>query len=333
MRKIRFALIGAGFMGRFHGRTLASTIGAQLAYVVDVDQRAAWEVAAWSEGCQVVPDLASALTPDTDAVVIVTPAQTHADLIEQSARAGKAVFCEKPIATTLADAERIRTVLRETGVPFQIGFQRRFDPGVARLRALIAEGTLGRVEVVRSVTADPIGPDYAGMQRAAGIFHDTLSHDMDMALAFGGLVTDVMTRGAANLDPRFAHLGKPDTTIISLQFENGALGIVENRLQTTFGYETVLEVSGSQGKGVVRDDDADDLAVFRADRAERAYVPWFLERFATAYRDEIEAFVRSLQADDAPAPGVEEGIEVLRLCLAAERSFLEGRSIDPRELA
>jgi len=332
VNKVRFALIGAGFMGKFHGRTLASTVGAHLSVVVDVDETAAREVASWSDGCQVTSDVTTALAMDVDAVVIVTPAQTHAAVIERAARAGKAVFCEKPIATTLEDAARIREVLEETGVPFQIGFQRRFDPGVARLRTLFEEGELGRIEVVRSVTCDPYGPDYEGMQRAAGIFHDTLSHDMDMALAFGGPIAEVMTRGAAHLDPRFAELGKPDTTVISIQFESGALGVIENRLQSTFGYETVLEVSGSKGKGVVRDDQLDDLTLHRADRSERAFVPWFLERYAHAYREEIAAFVTALQAGERPELGAEQGVDVLRACLAAERSYREGGAVALRDV-
>jgi len=332
MKDVRFALFGAGFMGRFHGHTLASTIGARLAVVVDVNETAAREVASWSDGCEVSDDVAHALAMDVDAVVIVTPAETHTALIEQAARAGKAVFCEKPIATTLEDAARIRTVLEETGVPFQMGFQRRFEPGVARLRTLVEEGELGRIEVVRSVTCDPTGPGYEDMRRNAGIFHDTLSHDMDMALAFGGPISEVMTRGAANLDPRFVELGKPDTTVISIQFERGALGVIENRLQTGFGYETVLEVSGSKGKGVVRDDDVDGLTVFREERTERAYVPWFLERFGEAYRLELAAFVDDLRAGVRPALGAEQGIDVLRACIAAERSYLEGRPIRLQDL-
>jgi len=332
MKDIRFALLGAGFMGKFHGHTLASTIGAHLSVVVDVNQEAAREVAAWSAGCEVTDDVTKALAMDIDAVVIVTPAETHTTLIEQAARAGKAVFCEKPLATTMADAERIRTVLAETGVSFQIGFQRRFEPGVARLLTLVENGELGGIEVVRSVTCDPMGPDFEGMKRAAGIFHDTLSHDMDMAIAFGGPIAEVHTRGAANIDPRFAELGKPDTTLMSLQFESGAIGVIENRLQTTFGYETVLEVSGSAGKGVVRNDDLDDLTLLREKRTERAYIPWFLERYEHAYRLEIAAFVDALHAGEQPRLGSEQGIAVLQACLAAERSYREGRPVALRDI-
>jgi len=329
---IRFALIGAGLMGRFHGRTLASLVGGRLALVVDAELAAAEAVAAWSPGARASRDVTEAYGDDIDAVVVVTPAQTHAAIIEAAARAGKAVFCEKPLATTWDDVARVRATLRETGTPFQIGFQRRYDPGVARLLRLLAEGGLGRVETVRSVTADPYGPDYEGMQRAAGIFHDTLSHDVDLALAVGGPIDEVFTRGAAVLDPRFAELGKPDTTVISLSFASGAIGVIENRLRSGYGYETSLEVGGSLGKGRVRDDALDALTLFREDRTERAHVPWFLERFATAYRAELEAFVDALQAGRAPAPGVDQGVAVLRVCAAAERSYLENRPVRLEEI-
>jgi myo-inositol 2-dehydrogenase / D-chiro-inositol 1-dehydrogenase len=329
---IRFALIGAGSMGRFHGRTLASLVGGRLAVVVDDDLAAAEAVAAWAPGARATRDLAVALGDDVDAVVVVTPAQTHAAIVEAAALADKAIFCEKPLATSLGDVDRVRSTLRGRGVPFQIGFQRRFDPGVARLLGLLADGELGRVETVRSVTADPFGPDLEGMRRAAGIFHDTLSHDADLALAVGGPVEEVFTRGAAMLDPRFADLGKPDTTVISLRFASGAIGVIENRLRTGYGYETVLEVGGSLGKAVVRDDALDALTLFRAERAERAHVPWFLERFAAAYRAELEAFVDALRAGRAPDPGVEQGVAVMRLCAAAERSYREGRPVRVEEV-
>ncbi len=333
VQEIRFALVGAGLMGRFHGRTLASIVGGRLVVVVDADLAAAEAVAAWSPGARATADVAAAYGDDVDAVVVVTPAQTHAPIIEAAARAGKAVFCEKPLATTWDDALRVRATLRATGTPFQIGFQRRYDPGVARLVRLLAEGELGIVETLRSVTADPMGPDVEGMRRAAGIFHDTLAHDADLALAIGGAVEDVFARGASLFDPRFAELGKPDTTLLSLRFASGALGVIENRLRTGYGYETVLEVGGSLAKGAVRDDALDGLTLFRSNRFERDHVPWFLERFATAYRAEVEAFVAALVEDRPPDPGVDQGVAVMRLCLAAERSFAEARLVRLDEFA
>ena len=327
MQPIRFALVGAGLMGRFHGRTLASIVGGRLVVVVDADLAAAAAVARWAPGARATVDVEAAYGDDVDAVVVATPAQTHAPIIEAAARAGKAVFCEKPLATTWADALRVRATLTETGTTFQIGFQRRYDPGVARLLRLLADGELGSVETLRSVTADPMGPDVEGMRRAAGIFHDTLAHDADLALAVGGRVDDVFARGASLFDPRFAELGKPDTTLLSLRFASGALGVIENRLRTGFGYETVLEVGGSLGKGVVRDDAVDGLTLFRANRLERDHVPWFLERFATAYRAELEAFIAALVEGRAADPGVDQGVAVMRLCLAAERSYAEARLV------
>ena len=333
MQRIRFALVGAGLMGRFHGRTLASIVGGQLVVVVDADLAAAEAVAAWSPGARATVDLNAAYGDDVDAVVVVTPAQTHAPIIEAAARAGKAVFCEKPLATTWADALRVRAALRATGTPFQIGFQRRYDPGIARLLRLLAAGELGAVETVRSVTADPMGPDLEGMRRAAGIFHDTLAHDADLALAVGGPVVEVFARGASLFDPGFEALGKPDTTLLSLRFASGALGTIENRLRTGYGYETVLEVGGSLAKGAVRDDALDGLTLFRGDRVERHHVPWFLERFATAYRAELEAFVAALLEGRAPEPDVDQGVAVMQLCLAAERSYAEDRRVRLEEFA
>ena len=332
MQQIRFALLGAGFMGAFHGRTLASVVGGELAVVVDDRLEVAQQVAAFAPGARATRDVDEAFGDDVDAVVIVTPAQSHASLIARAARAGKAIFCEKPLATDLAEAEAALDLVTDAGVPLQMGFQRRYDPGIARLLAGLDDGTFGTVETFRSITCDPYGPDFEGMKAAAGIFHDTLSHDADLALRVAGPVEEVFTRGSCVLDPRFAELGKPDTTVVSLRFASGAIGTIENRLRSGYGYETVLEVGGSAAKGAVRDDRLDGLTVYRKDRTEIAYVPWFLERFAHAYRAELEAFVASLHAGTAPDPGADQGLAVMRLCLACERSYLEGRPVRVDEI-
>ena len=329
-RDVHVALLGAGLMGAFHARTLASTAGVVLRRVVDADAALAARVAAVS-GAIAGTDAAEALDDESiDAVVIATPAATHGALIERSAAAGKAVFCEKPLGVGFEEAERVARSVAAAGVPFQIGFQRRFDPGIARLMSTLREGGLGRVETFRSMTADPSGPTYEAMERSAGIFHDTLSHDMDLALAIGGAIDEVTTLGAAMTDARFEAIGKPDTTLITLRFASGALGVIENRLRTGYGYETVLEVGGSTGKAVVRADELDRLTLYRDGRIERAHVPWFLERFADAYRGELGAFFVALRAKVATEPGIAQGLRVLAACEAAERSYHERRPCRPR---
>ena len=332
MKQFEVALLGAGLMGRFHGNTLVGMAGVHLAVVVDADVGRAAEVAARAPGTLATDDAGVAFDGAIDAVVIATPAATHAELITRAAESGQAVFCEKPLGLSLAEAEGAGLALEARGGAFQLGFQRRYDPGVARLLRLVTEGRLGAVETFRSMTADPQGPDLEGMRQAAGIFHDTLSHDADLALALGGPVEEVFTRGAALTNERFAELGKPDTTVISLSFASGALGVIENRLRTGFGYETVLEVGGSLAKGIVRDDALDALTLMREGRSERSYVPWFLERFERAYRAELEVFFDCLRDGRRPEPGFEQGRAALRLCLAAERSYREGRPIGTSDL-
>lgn len=327
------ALIGAGLMGAFHARTLASLPGVVLRWVVDADLDRAERAALAAAGAAAGSDAAQAIADErVQAMVIASPAATHGALIEAAAAAGKAVFCEKPLGTASVEALRVAERVREAGIPFQIGFQRRFDPGVARLLEHVREGALGRVETFRSVTADPVGPSFEAMADAAGIFHDTLSHDLDLALAVGGPIDEIRALGAAMTEPRFTQLGKPDTTLITLRFASGALGVIENRLRTGYGYETVLEVGGSEGKGVVRADELDRLTLYRKGRIERAHVPWFLERFAEAYRAELAAFVTALRTGSQPAPGLDEGVAVLLACEAAERSYRSGEPTAPGAL-
>lgn len=333
MKRLQIALLGAGLMGRFHAETLSTMTRASLAAVIDVDGHNAARVAE-EAGCEVAgtdPETVLA-DPTIDAVVIVTPAATHAGLIEKAAAAGKAVFCEKPLAVDLEQAHALVEVVEASGVPFQIGFQRRFDAGVERLRRLVAAGRLGTLETFRSATADPSGPTFEAMQRSAGIFHDTLSHDMDMALLFFGPIREVRAWGDACIDPRFLELGKPDTTSISLRFESGRLGTIENRLRTGYGYEALLELGGSRGKGVVRDDNADQLTLFDEEGIVRSHVHWFLERYRDAYRAELREFANGALDGRKPEPGVRQGFEVQLACLAAERSFREERTVRLAEL-
>jgi myo-inositol 2-dehydrogenase/D-chiro-inositol 1-dehydrogenase len=319
-------------MGRFHAATLAVMREAELVRVVDADaptaERVAGEVGAdhGSDPEQAFGDAS------VDAVAIASPAASHADLIRRAVAAGKAVFCEKPLALELADARSLAGAVERSGVPFQIGFQRRFDPGVQRLAELARGGGLGELETFRSVTSDPNGPDFEAMKRAAGIFHDTLSHDMDMALLFFGPIREVRAWGDACLDPRFSGIGKPDTTSITVRFESGRLGTIDNRLRSGYGYETYLEVGGSLAKGVVRDDRADSLTLYRADGIVRSHVNWFLERYRDAYRAELRAFVKAVLNGDSPEPGVAQGLEVQLACLAAERSYREERTVTIAEL-
>ena len=318
-------------MGAFHARTLAALPGAALRRVVDVDRALAERSAALAPGAVAGIDAAEAIADErVQAVLVASPAATHGPLLEAAAKAGKAVFCEKPLGVSLAEAQAAAEQVQAAGIAFQIGFQRRFDAGIARLLEQVGSGALGRVETFRSVTADPVGPGFEAMQLAAGIFHDTLSHDMDLALALAGPIEEVRALGAAMTDARFTELGKPDTTLITLRFASGALGVIENRLRSGYGYETVLEVGGSEGKGIVRADELDRLTLYREGRIERTHVPWFLERFAEAYRAELAAFVAALQAGAPPSPGLAQGLAVLAACEAAERSYLSGLPTAPQ---
>lgn len=320
-------------MGRFHAHTIASLPNAQLTAIVDENEEVAVEVAK-ETGCETVardpsPHFAS---PDIDAVLIATPAGSHGRLIASAALAGKAIFCEKPLAINMEESLRVVAVVEAQGVPFQIGFQRRFDAGVRRLAEIVSRAGLGTLETFRSVTADPAGATFEALQLASGIFHDTLSHDIDMALHFFGPIREVRAWGDACLDPRLLEIGKPDTTLIQLRFESGRMGTIENRLRTGYGYETLLEIGGSRGKGVVRDDHADPLTLYRDGEVVREHVDWFLERYRDAYRAELRAFVDAVLEDAEPEPGVRQGLEVQRACLAAERSYREDRTVLVSEL-
>ncbi len=269
--------------------------------------------------------------PQVQAVIIVTPTPTHAGLIEAAARAGKAIFCEKPVAADLAQTERVMRVVQECGVPFQIGFQRRFDVAFAQAKARILAGELGKVEQFAATGRDPAPPPLEYLRVSGGIFLDQAIHDLDIARFLVGEVEEVLAVGAANIDAAIAEMGDADTTTVLLKFKNGAQGVVQNSRRAVYGYDVRTEVFGSGGKLVLDATPKTPLLRY-GEGVNMDHYHFFMDRFKDAYRAEIEAFVASLHAGEAPQPGSFDAVESLRLALACTRSLREGRAVKVAEV-
>jgi myo-inositol 2-dehydrogenase / D-chiro-inositol 1-dehydrogenase len=334
------AVLGAGRMEQEHARNLLGIPNARIVAIADPIQaaREKAQITTRAEKSYAEPEAAIA-DPNVDAVIIVTPTGTHADLIEQAANAGKAIFCEKPVALELARTVQALEVVRSKNVPFQIGFNRRFDPPYAMAKQKLEAGEIGVVEQFISVMRDPNPPPVEYLKGSGGMFLDQSIHELDCARFLVGEVEEVSAWGAVLIDPAIAAAGDVDTGMISLRFKNGALGVIQNSRRSAYGYDVRTEVFGSKGKLVMDATPKTPLtqyglgAISGGDgKLETDHFHFFMDRFRDAYRLEIEAFVRCLETGSAPTPGTVDALESLRLSVAATRSLKEGRTVKMAEV-
>ncbi len=325
---LRCAILGVGRIGSIHARNIAAHAGAKLVSVSDVNTSAA-ETTAVELGCAAVPLDDAIRSSDVDAVIICTPTDTHAALTEEAAAAGKAVFCEKPIDI---DAARIRDALARvaaSGVPLMVGFNRRFDPSFAALQARLAGGEIGSAEIVTILSRDPAPPPLDYIHRSGGLFRDMMIHDLDMArFLLGEEPVEVFARGSSLVDPAIGAADDVDTAVCVLKTASGKLAQISNSRRATYGYDQRIEVHGALGMLSAGNRTATTVVAatasgFSSDPA----MPFFLERYAEAYRAEMAAFIAAVQADVPPAPGGEDGLMAQILADAATESARTGAPV------
>jgi myo-inositol 2-dehydrogenase/D-chiro-inositol 1-dehydrogenase len=322
-----FGVIGAGRIGRLHARHIAGAIdGAHLVAVMDAQAEAA-ESAAYG-GSYTTQDVERVLTdPAVDAVLIASPTSLHAEQVKAAAAAGKAIFCEKPIALGLDETTAAMRAVEEARVPFQIGFNRRFDPGYAELARAVHAGELGTLEIFRSQSSDPAPPPREYVAVSGGIYLDSVIHDIDTARFVAGEITRVTALGRVLVEPYLAEYDDVDTSILTLEFASGAIGVLQNTRRTEYGYDLRVEVHCQKGKLVTEAERATN--VWRYDRSgmRADFVHYFIERFRDAYRSEVQAFVDAVRDGQAPEPGPRDAIESLRVAIAARQSLRVGAPV------
>ncbi len=333
MREFNAAFLGAGRMGMTHLHNLVSIPGVHVLVVADTRLAAAQNGAAIVRAERASDDLDAAIhASDVDVVLIGTPTNTHADLIEKCVRAGKPVWCEKPVALTLEDTMRVVGAGESSGVPVMIGFMRRFDPGYAAAKRKIEAGEVGRIERFRAISCDFTPPPLAYVRTSGGIFVDMLVHDFDLARFLVGEVEQVSAWGSVLIDPGYADAGDVDTVVAMLRFTSGALGVLEGSRRTTWGYDIRTEIAGSQARLVIEAPQKTPLLTSRGLGYAGDHYESFPDRFAAAYRAELDYFFECLRAGTAPAPGVRDALESLRVALAATKSMSEGRPVKVAEI-
>jgi myo-inositol 2-dehydrogenase / D-chiro-inositol 1-dehydrogenase len=332
-KRIRVALLGAGRIGQEHARTLIGSPHVSLVTVCDARLEAAQQIVAKAPGATAISDTAEVFSSkEIDAVVICTPTGSHADLIEAGARTGKAVFCEKPVALDLERTKKALKLVNESGIPFQIGFQRRFDSGYAEARRKIDRNLIGRIDQFRAVGRDPGPPPREYLQTSGGLFLDQMIHEIDLARFLVGEVESVCAWGAARFSKDAAEFGDVDTATTLLRFESGALGVIENSRQAVYGYDIITEVFGERGKLVVHAERKTPLRHYREGGSEEDHFHFFMDRFRDAFQAELDSFFACIQEGRPTTPGSVDAVEALRIGIAATRSLKEGRVVHLKEI-
>ncbi len=325
---IKFGVLGAGRIGKVHAKAVTGNPAARLVAVSDALAPAA-QALADQYGCEVRTIDAIAASPDIDAVVICTPTDTHADLIEQFVRAGKAVFCEKPIDLSLARVKACLQVVRDHKGVLMVGFNRRFDPHFQAVRAEIDRGTLGTVEMVVITSRDPGAPPVEYIKRSGGIFRDMTIHDFDMArFLLGEEVAEVSAMASNLVDPAIGAAGDSDSVQVMLRTASGKMAVISNSRRATYGYDQRIEVHGSKGAASAENQRPVSIEVATAAGYTRPPLhDFFMTRYTEAYAAEIAAFIDAMGGKAAASPSGEDGLMALALAEAALKSVAEGRTV------
>jgi myo-inositol 2-dehydrogenase/D-chiro-inositol 1-dehydrogenase len=315
-------VIGAGVMGSFHAETVAGLKQANLIAVVDPTEKQAKAVAR-RLGCRAFADAEEALSlPEVEAVVVVTPERVRQAPIAAALAHRLPIFLEKPLATALAEGKTLARQIKAAGVPFQIGFQRRFDPDIVAIKDALAKW--GPPEIVRSLTRDPEPPSLEAGLRCGGIVIATLIHDIDCGQFVAGPIRSVFARGG-KLVAKHEHPDWFDTLVVNVEFASGALGILEASWRAAYGYDSRLEVHARGG--MLQSGGARGGSWHGSDGASTRYPAGFLECFAEAYWWEIASFVQSVRDGTPPRPGLDEALAALRVADAILRSLKTGKSV------
>lgn len=336
MIKLNVGVIGAGRIGRLHAENLAYRIPevdvmAVSDILVEVAQETAAKLqipAAYQDHGRILEDKA------VEAVVICSSTDTHAQIIQEAAQAGKQIFCEKPIALDLQAIDRALAAVEQAGVKLQIGFNRRFDPNFARVREVVAAGDIGQPHLLRITSRDPAPPPIAYVKVSGGIFLDMTIHDFDMArFLIDAEVEEVYATGGVLVDPAIGAAGDIDTAVVTLRFENGVIGVIDNSRQAVYGYDQRVEVFGSGGC-VSADNDYPNTTIISDARRVHRDLPlyFFLERYNESYIAEMKAFVACVLEDKTPpVTGIDGRVPVV-MGYAAQKSVQENRPVKLSEI-
>ena len=330
-RRLQVGVVGLGRLGRVYVRDLATRIPeTTVVAVADTNGTLAQEMADEFGVAKAYGDPGDLIAaPDVDAVVVVSPTHTHRDIVIESVARKKPTFCEKPLALSLDDCRTMHSAVVNSGAFFQMGFMRRFDPGYAAAKTQVNDGRIGRPVVFKSTSRDPFRPslEYANPASSGGILVDMAIHDFDLARWFMGEVKSVAAVGGTLAYPELATVGDIDNAIATMVFADGCLGVIDVTRNGFYGYDISTELLGTAGTiriGYLRET---PITVMTKNSVAHDTVPYFMERFERAYTLQLQNFARNvLEGREAPVT-IDDGVEALRVSLAATEACRTGKSV------
>ncbi len=327
---VNIAVIGTGRIGSMHTRNLRRRLPeANLVAVCDIRLEAAQAVADELGIQRVVRDYHELLAdPDIQAVLIATTTSTHAMIVQDAAAAGKHIFCEKPLALDLGDIDNCTAAVEKAGVKLQVGFNRRFDKSFQAVHDTVLSGAIGRPCTLLITNRDPAPPSLEYARTSGGMFLDMTIHDFDMARYQVGEITEVYAIGSVLVAPELQQADDVDTDIVTLKFENGAIGVIDNSRQAVYGYDQRLEVFCSAGTAMAVNEVESSLVKVDRDGAHSARPPYsFIERYAPCYIEEVRQFLECVRTDRPTPTTSRDGRMAVVLGFAAWKSLREHRPV------
>ncbi|MFB9948300.1 inositol 2-dehydrogenase [Rhizobium puerariae] len=326
---IRFGVLGAGRIGKVHSATIAANPKAKLVYIADAVPAAAEQLAAQTGAAAAgVEDIIR--SADIDAVLIATPTPSHADLIEAASKAGKAILCEKPVSLSVGRINACLDTVAKNRSTLMIGFNRRFDPNFASVEARLRRGDVGDIEIVTITSRDPAPPPAEYVKTSGGLFRDMMIHDFDMArFLMGEEFVVVNALGSSLVDKAIGAEGDVDTAAVQMQTASGRIAVITNSRRATYGYDQRIEVHGARGMLSARNIQATSVELANADGITGDPVQhFFIERYALAYANEINAFIDAVDAGNtSPHPSGFDGLQAQKLADAATTSWQTGKPV------
>lgn len=336
MKQLNVGIIGAGRIGSLHAKSIAYSVPtAKVVGITDVFVENAQKVAKELNISKIYKDYKEMLADsEIDAVLICSSTDTHADIAIEAAQTRKHIFCEKPVDLT---PEKVRDVIKaqkKAGVKLQVGFNRRFDHNFAKVKSMVEDGEIGDVHIIKITSRDPAPPPAEYSAVSGGMFLDMTIHDFDMARFLAGSeITEVYANATCLVDPAIGEAGDVDTAIISLKFDNGAVGVIDNSRKAAYGYDQRIEVFGSKGAAVAANDTETNVT-FMGENGVVSDKPlyFFLERYMQSFRDEMLQFVDAVLNNKPTPTTVEDGLYSILVALAAKKSVAEGRPVQLSEI-
>jgi myo-inositol 2-dehydrogenase/D-chiro-inositol 1-dehydrogenase len=330
MKQIKIGIVGAGRIGRLHAENILQMPQVELKIISDIYSD---QVKPWAEAVgipQVTSNYKQILSdPEIDAVFICSPTNTHVSIIADAVKAGKHIFCEKPISFDFKQTEQVLQLVNESDVKFQTGFNRRFDHNFKRVREIIEAGQIGEPHIIKITSRDPEAPPKEYIEVSGGMFIDMTIHDFDIARFLSGSdVEEVYVQGAVLIDPVFAEYEDVDTAIITLKFKSGAIGVIDNSRKSVYGYDQRVEVFGSKGCVSISNDLPSSVEVSTAGGVYSDKPKYFfLERYQDAYKEETKAFIESILFNKKTPVDGNDGLQAELIAHAARKSFIEKRPV------